>query len=82
MGANSTLFLKISEQEYLEHVPQAIRESVLNEKIYSQSVDDFDELFKDSTYKKLYKAKKEAAKALDDHTHYLREQRRKTLINK
>jgi len=81
MSGNSTLFLKMSEQDFMQ-IPDGVRQAHLADKVYQQEDNDFDELMKDEHYRKLYKAKKTASKELTNHTHFLREQRRKTINNK
>lgn len=76
MGASADLFLRISEQEYMQ-IPEGIRESHLRDKIYSQSVNDFDELMQDSTYAELHKKYKKAKSELEERAYQLRENKRK-----
>lgn len=71
----------MSEQDFMQ-IPDSVRQVHLADKVYMQEDNDFDDLMKDAEYKKLYKAKKEASKALTNHTYFLREQRRKSLTNK
>jgi len=75
MSSSKDLFLRMSEQEYLE-VPESIRKSHLNAKIYSESVQDFDELMQDETYSRLYKEKKKITAELNERTYQLRENKR------
>lgn len=75
MGASSELFLKLSEEEYM-NIPQEIRECHLSHKIYNQSVHDFQELMQDELYAKLYKQKKAISAELDERQWQLRENKR------
>ncbi len=78
MGASKDLFIRMSEQDYME-IPEGIREYHLRDKIYSQSVNDFDELMKDKTYSVLHKTYKETKKELEERAYQLRENKRKQL---
>ena len=76
MGGSADLFLKMSEQEYLS-IPSDIRERHLSAKIYSQSINDFDELMQDKMYNELYKTYRETKKELEERAYQLREAKRK-----
>lgn len=76
MGASKELFLRMSEQEYME-IPEGVREAHLRHKIYNESVHDFTELIQDEHYAALYKKKKEVSKELDERQFQLRENKRK-----
>lgn len=76
MGASKELFIRMSEQEYMD-IPACIRESYLASKVYNESVHDFQDLMQDEEYSRLYKQKKEISKHLDERQFYLREQKRK-----
>lgn len=75
MGASKELFLRMSEEEYLD-IPRTVRERHLSNKIYSESIADFSELMKDPTYAELYKRKKAISKELDERQWQLRENKR------
>lgn len=78
MGASKELFLRMSEEEYLD-IPRNVRERHLSNKIYSESIADFSELMQDETYARLYKEKKAISKQLDERQWMLREYKRKNL---
>lgn len=75
MGASSELFIKLSEQEYMD-IPQDIRQAHLSHKVYNQSVHDFQELMQDELYASLYKQKKAITAELDQRQFQLRENKR------
>lgn len=75
MGANKDLFIRMSEQEYM-NIPKDIRERHLVSKVYSESVTDFSELMQDPLYAKLYKQKKDISRQLDERQWQLRENKR------
>lgn len=75
MSANKDLFLRFRESEYME-IPEKIREIYLRDKIYSESVNDFDELMQDDTYARLHKEKKHITEQLNERQYQLREQKR------
>lgn len=68
--------MRMSEQEYMD-IPEHIRQQHLAQKVYSESVHDFQELMQDDIYSSLYKQKKEISKQLDERQFQLREQKRK-----
>lgn len=76
MEGSRDLFLRMTEQEYLQ-IPDEIREGHLRTKIYSESATDWAENMQDETYAKLYKDKKEITKHLNEREYQLRENRRK-----
>lgn len=76
MGASKDLFLKFTEEEYMQ-VPERERQMYLNSKIYSESPNDFNELMTDPTYAKLYAESKKIKKQLNERQYQLRENRRK-----
>jgi hypothetical protein len=75
MSATKELFLKMSEQEYMS-IPEDIREVHLRDKIYSESLNDFNELMQDFAYSELYNKRKKISKQLDERQHELREKKR------
>lgn len=75
MSASKDLFLRIREPDYLE-IPEWFRERYLRDKIYSESVNDFEELMQDETYARLHKEKKEITERLNERQYQLREQKR------
>jgi len=75
MSASKDLFLRLSEEEYFS-IPEPIRQTHLNSKIYSESVNDFDELMQDETYLRLYKEKKQITADLNERQYQLRENKR------
>jgi hypothetical protein len=75
MSATKELFLKMSEQEYMS-IPEDIREVHLRYKIYSESLNDFNELMQDFAYSELYNKRKKISKQLDERQHELREKKR------
>lgn len=77
MGATKDLFLRMTESEYMD-IPQEIRERHLSQKIYSQSVNDFDELMKHQEYRDAYQMNKESKKHLEEITYLIRERNRKS----
>jgi len=79
MGASKDLFLRISEQEYLS-IPADIRSRHLTSKIYSESIQDFDELMLNKDYRDAYQMHKEAKKHLEEITYLLREKRRNSKL--
>ena len=81
MGKNKDLFIRMQEEEYLA-IPAHIRATHLSSKIYSESINDFDELMQDETYSKLYKESKKAKAELEERAYQLREQKRKNNLNK
>ena len=76
MGANSEVFLKMTEQEYNE-IPFDVKERYLNSKNYTRNVNDWSENMEDETYKKLYNQSKKIKKQLEQREYELREERRK-----
>ncbi len=76
MGANSELFIRITEEEYFS-IPQQIREIHLSSKIVSEEKSDFFENMKDKTFSDLYRTIKETKKHLSEREFQLREERRK-----
>lgn len=76
MGANSELFIRITEEEYFS-IPQQIREIHLSSKIVSEEKSDFFENMKDKTFSDLYRTIKETKKYLSEREFQLREERRK-----
>lgn len=80
MGASSELFIKLSEEEYMD-IPKEIREVHLSHKVYNQSVHDFQELMQDELYAKLYKQKKAISAELDLRQFQLRENKRNNKNN-
>lgn len=76
MGASKDLFIRISEEDYF-NIPEGIRQSHLQSKIYSQSKNDFEHLMKDSHYAKLHKTYKKAKKELEEREYQIRENNRK-----
>lgn len=81
MGATKEMLIRMSEAEYL-NIPPDIRESHLRSKIVSESVNDFEELMKDDSYR-FYNVKYKAAKNLmEERAYQLREQKRKNNLNK
>lgn len=75
MGRSKELFIKMSEEEYL-NIPGEIRERHLSHKVYNESLRDFDELMKDELYSNLYKKKKAISAELDERQYQLRENKR------
>ena len=75
MGANSELFIRITEEEYFS-IPQQIREIHLSSKIVSEEKSDFFENMKDKTFSDLYRTIKETKKHLSEREFQLREERR------
>lgn len=80
MGANSELFLRMTEEEYFL-IPEDIRQRHLSSKITSEEKSDWTENMKDKTYSDFYKTLKETKKCLAEREYQLREERRK-VINK
>lgn len=78
MGFSSEVFIKMSEEEY-SLVPTEIKERFFSAKNISRETNDWSENMKDPTFKKLYKASKEAKKQLEERQYQLRENRRKPL---
>lgn len=76
MSASKDLFLRLREEEYFA-IPEEIREVHLRSKIYSESVQDFDELMQDETYAKLHKEHKKVKSALEERAYQIRENKRK-----
>ena len=76
MGANSELFIRITEEEYFS-IPHQIREIHLSSKIVSEEKSDFFENMKDKTFSDLYRTIKETKKHLSEREFQLREERRK-----
>lgn len=76
MGANSEVFLRMSEEYYLK-IPQDIRAIFLSSKRVGEDKSDFSENIKDDIYSELYKKSKEIKKQLSEREFYLREKRRK-----
>ena len=76
MGANSEVFLKMTESEYNE-IPFEIKERYLNSKNYTRNVNDWAENMEDDLYKKLYNDSKKIKKQLENREYELREMRRK-----
>lgn len=82
MGANSELFLRMTEDEYFS-IPDDIRSKHLSSKIVSEEKSDWIENMKDKTFSDLSKTLKETKKHLSDREYQLREERRKiNQINK
>lgn len=80
MSATKELFIKMSEEEYMS-IPEDIREVHLRDKIYSESLNDFNELMQDFAYSELYNKKKNISKQLDERQHELREKKRNNKNN-
>jgi len=76
MGANSQVFLRMSEEHYFT-IPNEIRERFLSSKRVDEEISDFDLNIQDPTFEKLYNKSKEAKKELQDYQYLLREERRK-----
>lgn len=66
----------MSEEHYLS-IPSDITQTFLADKIYSESLNDFDELMQDETYRNLHKTYKETKKELEERAYQLRENKRK-----
>ena len=81
MGANSEVFLKMTEQEY-NQIPFEVKERYLNSKNYTRNVNDWTENMEDELYKKLYNDSKRLKKQLEQREYELREERRKNNLNK
>ena len=75
MGSYKDLFIRMSEEHYLT-IPEHVREAHLRDKIYSESINDFDELMADENYAFYYKNYKAAKNTLEEHAFNLREKRR------
>jgi len=75
MGANSDLFLKMSEREYMD-IPQEIRETYLSSKLSGSDLHDHNELMQDENYQKFYLDYKKAKSTLEDYRFILREKKR------
>jgi hypothetical protein len=75
VATSKELFIKMSEEEYMS-IPEDIREVHLRDKIYSESLNDFNELMQDFAYSELYNKKKQISKQLDERQHELRERKR------
>jgi hypothetical protein len=75
MGANSELFLRMTEQEYF-NIPEEIRERHLRSKIVSEEKGDWSENMKDKTFSDLSLTIKETKKHLAEREFQLREERR------
>jgi len=78
MGATKDLFIRMTEEEYLA-IPHEIIERHLSSKVYSQSVNDFDELMKHQEYRDAYQMNKESKKHLEEITYLIREHNRKSI---
>lgn len=78
MGSSKDLFMRMSEEEYM-NIPPDIRERHLSSKIYSESVNDFSELMEDTAYNALYKEHKKIKAQLEERAYQLRENKRKQL---
>lgn len=76
MGATKDLFLRISEPDYMQ-IPQHIRERHLAHTIYSESVNDHNELMKDIDYARLHEDIQRQKKFLEERKYQLREKKRK-----
>jgi len=76
MGANSELFLRMTEEEYFL-IPEDVRQRHLSSKITSEEKSDWTENMKDKTYSDFYKTLKETKKCLSEREFQLREERRK-----
>jgi hypothetical protein len=77
MGANSDLFFRMSEREYLDF-PQEVRETYLSSKLSGSDLHDHTELMQDETYQKFYLDYKKAKINLEDYRFILREKKRNT----
>lgn len=75
MGASKDYFIKLREEEYFA-IPEGIREVYLRSKIYSETLNDFEELMEDKTYRDLHKTYKETKKEMEERAYQLREKRR------
>ena len=64
MGASKELFLRMSQEYYME-IPEQLRECYLRDKIYRETLQDYEELIKDPIYKALIDSKKKANKDLE-----------------
>lgn len=76
MERSKDLFIRMQESEYLA-IPPHIRATHLSSKIYRESLNDFDELMQDETYRNLHKTYKETKKELEERAYQLRENKRK-----
>ena len=75
MGANSEVFLKMSEEDYLK-IDSEVRQRFLTSKRIDSDNHDWQENMEDKTFANLYKLKKQVTKDLDERKYQLREQRR------
>jgi hypothetical protein len=76
MGANSQVFLRMSEEHYMT-IPNEIRECFLSSKRVDEDVSDFKINIQDPTFEKLYNNVKKAKENLSEYQYILREERRK-----
>lgn len=74
MSASKELFLRMSEEEFLDLSSDA--RAKLAPKVYRQSDDDLQELFEDEMYRKLYAEYKALKNDLNERKYWLREKRR------
>jgi len=76
MAASKELFLRMSEEEYLQ-IPHEIRERHLSAKVYSQSMNDFQELMQDEVFAMHYGQYKQSKGFMEERQFQLRELKRK-----
>ena len=75
MESNREVFLKMSEEHYLQ-IDSEVRQRFLSSKRIDSDNHDWQENMEDATFAKLYKQKKQVTKDLDERKYQLREQRR------
>lgn len=76
MGASKEIFIKMTEEEYLD-IPQQVRQAFFSSKNITKQDNDWHENMKDEYYSTLYKELKITKKLLEEREFQLRELRRK-----
>ncbi len=76
MESNREVFLKMSEEHYM-NIPSEVRESFLTDKRIDSNSSDWIENMKDNLFESLYLEKKKASKLLEERQYQLREERLK-----
>jgi hypothetical protein len=74
MESNREVFLKMSEEHYME-IPSLTREMFLTSKRIDSDTHDWKENMNDLLFEMLYKRKKEVTKQLEERQYQLRELR-------
>jgi hypothetical protein len=74
MESNREVFLKMSEEHYME-IPSLTREMFLTSKRIDSDTHDWKENMNDVLFQMLYKRKKKVTKELEDRQYQLRELR-------